>query len=507
MSAILAGTPIAIALLLLLLRVGPVRAALAALITAVLVAWLGFDTSATDAAAGQTEFAPLYIEVTLILLGGVLLSRLLSVTGAQQRVGEWLTGVCTDPARALLLIVLGVVPFVESVTGFGIGVVVGVPLLVQFGFARFRAAVLGLLGLVIVPWGSLGPGTLVAAKLSGAGFQQLGVYSAVLSLPVFVLCGTGSLLLGVGARRAVAALPELIVVAGALWAGVWGVNSVVGTPLAGMLGSLLAVAATLLLTRSRERVSLRLPARTARELSPYLLLITGLLTTTLVVTATSTADTWWASVLTSPATWLLVTCAATPVLLGRTAATCRPAIPQALRRWWPVATTTVLFLAVGTILAGSGMSAALATAASRVGSAYPAAAPWVGALGGFITGSNAGASAMFAASQAQTATALGYPLMTMVALQNVSASLATMVAIPRVILASSLAQDSPAPLTQAPQAVALRTAAGTVPERAPADTSAAAEVNTGRILRTVLAVDAPILAVLSVVALVWPAVV
>jgi len=160
---------------------------------------------------------------------------------------------------------------------------------------------------------------------------------------------------------------------------------------------------------------------------------------------------------------------------------------------------------MGTLLANSGMSAALAAAASRLGSAYPAVAPWVGGLGGFVTGSNTGASAMFAASQAQTAQAIGYPMLTMVALQNVSASLTTMAAIPKVVLASSVAQDTapPAPHTASDSAVRA-TYPVTSKATVTAATSVAPRLETGRILRTVLAVDVVILAVLSGVALLWP---
>ncbi|KFI22779.1 L-lactate permease, partial [Nitrosococcus oceani] len=82
---------------------------------------------------------------------------------------------------------------------------------------------------------------------------------------------------------------------------------------------------------------------------------------------------------------------------------------------------------------------------AQLGPAYPALAPWIGALGGFLTGSNTGASAMFAASQAQAAQAIGYPVLTLVAFQNVAASLATMAAVPRVMMACRIAQDTPPP--------------------------------------------------------------
>ena len=61
------------------------------------------------------------------------------------------------------------------------------PLLVRIGLTPVRAVVAGLLGLVLVPWGSLGPGTLVAAQLGGEDVTELGYRSAVLSLPVLVV--------------------------------------------------------------------------------------------------------------------------------------------------------------------------------------------------------------------------------------------------------------------------------------------------------------------------------
>lgn len=476
-SAVWAVIPIVVALALLLAHVGPVRSALAALASAVVVSLVGFPTSVSQIVASQAANSAVYAEVTLILLGGVLLSQLLSASGAQQRLGDWVVGVCRDPARAVLLVVLGVVPFAESVTGFGIGVVVGVPLLLHFGFSRFRAVVGGLLGLVIVPWGALAPGTLVAAKLTGLGFDEIGTRSALFSLPVFLLAGAGAVLVVTGARATLAALPELLIVAGVLWGGVWVINATVGTSLAGALGSLIAIAATLLLARVREQASLRMSPRTARDLTPYALVVTGLLATHLV-TAATVSHMWWAAMLTSPATWLLVTCAATPALLDQRAGTRRPAVTQALHRWWPVALTTVLFLCLGVLMTSSGMSTALAHVAARLGPAYPAVAPWIGALGGFLTGSNTGANAMFASSQAQAAQVLGYPTLSLVAFQNVSASLTTMAAIPRVMLALSMAQQP----------------------TEPAET--ASRVDTGPVLRTVMAVDAGVLVILSGLAMV-----
>lgn len=52
---------------------------------------------------------------------------------------------------------------------------IGIPLLAHFGLSPRKVAVVGLLGLCAVPWGSMGPGTLIAASMSGFSFHDLGV--------------------------------------------------------------------------------------------------------------------------------------------------------------------------------------------------------------------------------------------------------------------------------------------------------------------------------------------
>ncbi|EDZ67603.1 hypothetical protein NOC27_930 [Nitrosococcus oceani AFC27] len=445
MMAVWAALPIGVALGMLVFRVGPIGTAATALACGVGVAMGVFAAEMGPILSAQAAMASLFVEVAAILFGGLWLSRILTATGAQQRLAGWLTGMCRDPARAVLLVVLGVVPFAESMTGFGIGVVVGIPLLIQFGFPRVHAAILGLLGLIIVPWGSLGPGTLVAARLTGIDFQALGIASALLSGPVFILMGAGALTLGVGGRRAAAAWPDLVLTAGVLWVAVWGVNVVLGTPLAGVLGSLASISALLIRVRLYERQSLVIPLLVRRDLAPYAMLIAGLLVTSAWMALWPGKAPAWLRVLHSPATWLLVTAALTPVLLGQSMQAQPRALRQTLSGWWPIALATVLFLALGTLLSSTGMSTVLAQAGAQLGPAYPALAPWIGALGGFLTGSNTGASAMFAASQAQAAQAIGYPVLTLVAFQNVAASLATMAAVPRVMMACRIAQDAPPP--------------------------------------------------------------
>ncbi|MQA09516.1 MAG: L-lactate permease [Pseudonocardiaceae bacterium] len=443
---------------------GPRRLASAALLSlgcAIVVAVLAFPTPLDVLAAGLWRVAPTCVEVAAILLGGVLLNELMSVGGANERLADWLATVCREPARAVVLILLGVTPFAESVTGFGVGVVIAVPLLLRLGLAPTRAAITGLLGLVTVPWGALGPGTLVAAQFTGVDLRQLGVHSALLSLPVFLMAAAGGLITAVGPRRARRTVPELLIGVAALGFGVWAVNVTIGVPLAGVLGSVFSIGVLLLAAGIRERRKLTFTRRLAWALRPYACLVVGLLGGRALASALPGAGAF----VSSPASWLLATCALTPWLLRIPPDALVPAGRTALARWTPVAVTTVTFLVLGALLTVTGMSAAVAGAAAGLGEAYLFLAAFIGALGGFVTGTNVGANAMLVTSQATAAHALGVGTLSLVAVQNVAASLATMASVPRVALAVGLAGHE--------------------------------AVQHGRVLRTVLLVDIAILAVLG----------
>lgn len=113
------------------------------------------------------------------------------------------------------------------------------------------------------------------------------------------------------------------------------------------------------------------------------------------------------------------------------------------RSWGPVAVATlkqfrkssvsVLLLAsVAGVLVDSGMVTTVAQgAAAATGSAYPAIAPLVGALGSFITGSTTSSNALFSALQVQVADLVGAPRAVLLAGQlaggNIGNSLAPVV--------------------------------------------------------------------------------
>ncbi len=166
-------------------------------------------------------------------------------------------------------------------------------------------------------------------------------------------------------------------------------------------------------------------------LAAYGLLLLGVLVAGAVLRALQGAGAW--HLLASPALWLFV--AAAWFARGLPAAS---SLQRVWQSWRQVAPVTGLFIVLGVVMAVSGMAAQLAHALAQGGSAYVFAAPFVGALGGFVTGSNTGANAMFAATQAEIAQALGVAVLPFMAVHNVSAALLLMASPGKVEMACQL---------------------------------------------------------------------
>lgn len=445
---LLALAPILLACLALALRVPPTRAAAIGLVTLAVAVPLGFPTPPDRLLTALVEWAPTLLEVMLILAGGILLARLLELSGAQSRIAGWLSTVVATPTAAALFVVHGAVPFAESVTGFGVGVMVGVPLLLHLGRAPLRAAVLAMLGLAAVPWGSLAPGTLIAARMNGLDLTELGVASAQVNGVVFLLSGVAAVVLDEPAttwRRVLAGVGS----GAMLWAGVFTANDLISTPLAGVLGSLAVICAHVAWSRLRRRArrgGVTRHALPGLALTPYAVLVCGLLATAALPTlpvlpvAVPVAET-----LGSPALWLGIACVTAAATLPFGAGARARAVGSAARTWCRVGLPTAGFLLLGVAMAVTGMSTALAQAAGGLGRGYLALAPWIGGLGGFVTGSNAGSNSMFAAAQGRTADTLGVSVLLLVAVQNCAASALTMASPSRVEMALGLCPEHERP--------------------------------------------------------------
>ncbi|MBB1011813.1 MULTISPECIES: L-lactate permease [Dietzia] len=429
-----AVAPVVVVLALLALRSPSLLAGSAGLVAALVGAITVFRPDDDEVLASLAQLGPTVLEVALILLGGVLLATALSATGSRDHIAGWLerVGSGDDRVPAILLLVFGLTPFMESVTGFGLGVVITAPLLVRMGLSPVKAVVTGLLGLVLVPWGSLGPGTLVAAELGGQDVAELGYWSALLTLPVLLVSMT-TVLVVVSTRPSARHVVLGAAVVVTQWAALVAANAAVGVPPSGILASTAVIALLLGVGRARHGVLPAVTAELGRALIPFAVLLAGILGASAVLAlAGAPAGTGW---LTSPALWVNVAALVALRVYTTPGPPVTNLVRTALATWVPVAGNAIVFMSIGVVMAAAGMAAHLADLASGFGPASLAGIPAIGALGGYLTGTNTGAAAMFSSATSGAATGLGADSLVTLAGQNVGGSFAIIVSPPRVALA------------------------------------------------------------------------
>lgn len=430
-QAALAGLPLVVVSVLLALRVSALRAATTGILIAAALILTVLDDRAGEVLPGLLAWLPTAVEVVVIIVAGIALARVLGISGAQDVLARWLGRLTGGPVATALLVVHGVTPFAESVTGFGVGVLVGVPLLAAAGFGPHRSAVLGLLGLCTVPWGALGPGTIVAGRLIGESPDAVGLATAWPNLVVTVGVGVAAVLMVPGGRTPGAVLAGItsgLVLGGGILAS----SVLVGMAPSGALGGLLAVLAHLAWRRAYG-TAVTLPREVRRALVPYALLLTGILLATVAVTALELSGPW--TVIASPAIWLVLAGVVAVRWLGVDGPAVRGLVEEVGRLGRQTALPTAAFLLLGVLMVLGGLTEPLGRAIEATGTFALLLGPAVGAFGGFVTGSGAGANSMFAAAQGAVAEGLGVSVLAFVGVQNAAAGLLTMASPARVLLA------------------------------------------------------------------------
>lgn len=438
LDTVLAVVPIAVVAAALVLGVRSIVAVTGGLCAIVLLSAWRFPIDREALGEVGPSLVETIVIVVVIIFGGTVLADMLGASGAQLRIAQWVGRAAHERPRAVLMVGLGVAPFAESIIGWGLGVIMSVPLLLRLGTTAREAVAVSLLGIVLGPWGSLAPGIIVMSELGGTDFTQQGLWTAWLTLPVLLIMGVGICAIGLRRRLMLGIVVEAGCAIVVMWAALLLTNAYLGPPLAGVLAAISAFTTLLVLGRLKKGNATGLDRATLRAFSPYIVLCTGLLATALLAKTDPLNPVL--QVISGPAFWLVVTVGAAAVLLRGAGLNARRSLSAGLRRALPVVATTVLFVTFGGLLSINGMSAQLASAAAGLGGAFVVVAPWVGLVAGYITGSNSASGAMLAPGFADAAAALGLEAVIVLGVLNVAVSAAVMISPPRVALAVSMTE-------------------------------------------------------------------
>lgn len=304
--------------------------------------------------------------------------------------------------------------FLESVTGFAVGAVFALAALRAMGIGGAVAVALSLQGLVMVPWGGLGPGTSLGAVLAGVPAQQAVALSAwpnagwIIALaPVMWWLQARAGVVVSGREKAMQAL-MLTVLGVSLVALHWVLPfEVIGVVASGGV----TIWALWRADPPRDLMA------ALRMSWPYLLLTLCLLGARLVPDPPALRP--FAELPAFPITHVAVVLwvVSAGLLLARSDGLARAL--AALKRAQKPALAMLLYVTLGRWLAGSGVALALATALTEGKGPFAAyAITPLGFASGMITGSNVGANAALMPVQAALGQVLGLPVLLAPALHN-----------------------------------------------------------------------------------------
>lgn len=339
-------------------------------------------------------------------------------------------------------------PFFEAVSGFGIGMVITLPFLLRMGITGPSAVVFALFSQILVPWGALAVGSVVGAGLAGVTLENMGVNSALISVPL--LFGYLAMFWRLTALEghAIALRQRLDDVAwiGALAVLLYVANRYLAVETAGLF----ATGVLLALRFWRDaRPSVALWRAVLPPAVSYLVLTTVLLLTRTVSPLRELLQQvavmrLGVDMLPFPffyhvSFWLL----AVALLYGAAWGTTSSQWGGIARQVWasariPVAVTLV-FVIMAQVMASSGMASHLAHAwIALAGKHAVLATPVFAAVAGFLTGSNVGSNAIMMPLQSALASQAAYDLHWLSAMQNTVGSNFTMLSAIRVAMGCAL---------------------------------------------------------------------
>ncbi len=479
MNFLLALAPIALILFLMVgLRWGAARAGGAGYLSALLIAAAFFGAGPQLLAYAHTKALLLTVDVLLIIWAAFLLFRVADEAGAIQTIGRSLPHLTPDRGMQALIIGWVFASFLQGVGGFGVPVAVIAPILVGLGFTPLAA--------VIIP--SLGHGWAVTFGSLGSSFQALlaatGLPESLLAGPAALFLGISGLLVGwmvahaAGGWRAVRRLFLPVVLLGIVMGVVLYVTAISGpwniaSFIAGLAGLLVAFP----LARRYRQPDGDAANTTAPEqfdgralgiaLSGYVLLILITLVVQLsapvkqflgqVVIQVQFPETRTALGYVIPAGpgrsiplfrhagAVLLYASIAAYLIYRAAGLYRPGavgriVSGTVQRVMSSSLSIASMVAMAVIMEHAGMTDTLAHGlAQSIRWAFPGLAPWIGALGAFMTGSNTNSNVVFGLLQMRTAQLLGFSVAVILAGQTAGAALASVMAPTKVVVGASTA--------------------------------------------------------------------
>lgn len=447
------------------------KAGAAGWIAALIIAALRFSANAEFLFWAQVDGFFRAAQVLYVIWGALFFFRITEANGALNAMSTMLRQI--SPERTLQVLIMGwaFTSFLQSVGGFGVPMAVVAPIMVGIGFEPLIAVVLPAVG---HSW-SISFGSL------GASFEALktatGLEGAVIAPDMTLMLGIVCFLAGfcvlwiAGGRLAVRAGLWPMLLMALTMGGVQYLSARAGLyNIALMLGALAGLAVGILWARlhkgRNDPGADAIPwTQHLASIWPYLLLLLIIFGANFIRPLAEFLDTVQVQVAIPQITLansetiaasktkglavfghagaLLFYAGFLTLLFSRFQGTLPPDAGKKIRTGmvrsgWTSTLGILAMVGMATTMEKAGMVPLLSHAmADLARGLYPLVSPFIGALGAFMTGSNTNSNVLFGAFQQQVAQTLGYTVPVILAIQNAGASVGSVFAPAKIIVACS----------------------------------------------------------------------
>ena len=477
---ILALSPVlAVVILMLVFKWGGSKAGAFGWLTAVTVSLLAFGANWELLGYSLVKALLLSLDVLYIIWTALLLYQIANAAGAIRMIGERLPTLTDNRVMQVLIISWLLVSFLQGMGGFGVPIAICAPLLVGMGFGPVQAVVMSAIGHSwAVNFGSLASAFQSIMAVTGMAGETLAPFTALLLGVASLPCGAIVAYLGCGWQGLKKAIPALLVLSLVMGStqyllatnGLWTLATT-GAAIAGLFVGLLLIKTPLYRSKSAQQLqntsaSGEKPRSFWLAVSAYILLVVLSFTVMLITPintflgqvklelqfpALSTTYGWVTPaepgrsirIFSHPGAILIYTSLISYLIYLRIGYLKRGAHRQIFSAVVKSATNASLgilsMVGLATIMMHSGMTNLLARGISESVSrvVYPAVVPFLGALGGFITGSNNNSNVLFGVLQMETANLMKLSVPLIVSAQTAGGSLGSVMSPAKVIVGCS----------------------------------------------------------------------
>jgi lactate permease len=456
------------------------RASVLAWLSVILISYFYFGASIELLQYAQIKSLFVALDILLIIWSALFIHKITEKAGTIQKMGSSILEVTNN--RALSAIFLGWLfpSFLQGIGGFGVPVAICAPLLINAGFSPVQSIVMSSIGHAwSITFGSMG--IAFQALMSATGFLdfELAPYSSILLGVMAIVCGYLVVIIASGVKKAIETSGFIIIFGSLLGFGQYFLSTTGFWTIAVVISSIITIGLGLFIFWSRQKFEkpdnrkdhdvtnskLRKPTLLISVL-PYGLIVLFSIIEDIITSFSDVlgraqiyllfpeiasinqssipeGSSKQIDILTHPGTIIFISALVSYWVLKRMGFmknyNLRDIFKDVMAENIDPSLTLVFMAGIAMMMDHSQLLFLLAKGISSAvdTSTFPFIAPFIGALGAFITGSNTNSNMLFASLQLQTANILGINNLLILGLQTAGGAIGSIVAPAKVIVGCS----------------------------------------------------------------------